>query len=69
MIKYFSGKTHKLSTLKMILSTGSPLVPRNYDYVYRDVKKDLLLGSISGMYSAVPCNTMFWVNGNGLCYK
>ena len=32
----------------MILSTGSPLVAESYDYVYRDVKKDVCLASISG---------------------
>ena len=43
-----SGTTHKLSKLRAILSTGSPLKPQSYDYVYRDIKKDVLLGSISG---------------------
>lgn len=46
-----SGKTHKLKTLKMILSTGSPLKPQSYDYVYREIKKDLLLASISGTHT------------------
>ena len=32
----------------MIVSTGSPLVPESYDYVYRDVKTDVCLASISG---------------------
>lgn len=40
--------THDLSSVRMIISTGSPLVPESYDYVYRDVKKDVCLGSISG---------------------
>lgn len=44
-----TGATHKLKTLKMIMSTGSPLKPQSYDYVYREIKKDLLLASISGM--------------------
>ena len=43
-----TGKTHKLDSLKAILSTGSPLKPQSYDYVYKDIKKDLLLASISG---------------------
>ncbi len=41
-------KTHDLSSIRMIISTGSPLVPESYDYVYRDVKKDVCLASISG---------------------
>lgn len=49
------GKTHQLSTLKAILSTGSPLVPRNYEYVYNEIKQDLLLGSISGGTDIVAC--------------
>lgn len=39
---------HKLSTLKQILSTGSPLPPGLFDYVYEHVKKDVLLGSVTG---------------------
>ena len=42
-------ETHSLGTLRTILSTGSPLKPQSYDYVYRYIKKDVLLGSISGM--------------------
>jgi acetoacetyl-CoA synthetase len=42
------GKKHKLSHLRQILSTGSPLAADLFDYVYANVKKDLLLGSVSG---------------------
>ncbi|KAK3084974.1 hypothetical protein FSP39_022234, partial [Pinctada imbricata] len=48
-------ETHKLTSLKMILSTGSPLKPQSYDYVYRDIKKDLLLASISGGTDIIAC--------------
>jgi acetoacetyl-CoA synthetase len=41
-------ETHKLAPLRMILSTGSPLVAESYDYVYAKVKKDVCLASISG---------------------
>ena len=41
-------ETHKLDAVRMIISTGSPLVPESYDYVYRDFKKDVCLSSISG---------------------
>ncbi len=39
---------YKLPQLRMILSTGSPLVAESYDYVYSKVKKDVCLASISG---------------------
>ena len=42
------GKTHSLATLRTVISTGSPLVPESYDYVYREVKRDVCLSSISG---------------------
>jgi acetoacetyl-CoA synthetase len=38
-----------------MLSTGSPLVPESFDYVYRNVKKDLCLSSISGGTDIVSC--------------
>ncbi|MGQ0793369.1 MAG: acetoacetate--CoA ligase [Deltaproteobacteria bacterium] len=37
-----------LATVKTILSTGSPLLPQNFRYVYENVKGDVLLSSISG---------------------
>jgi len=40
--------THDLSALRMILSTGSPLAPESFDYVYDAVKDDVCLSSISG---------------------
>jgi acetoacetyl-CoA synthetase len=41
-------QSHDLSTLKVIASTGSVLAPESFDYVYRDVKKDVHLASMSG---------------------
>lgn len=41
-------ETHDLSSVRTMLSTGSPLVPEGFDYVYRDVKLDVHLASISG---------------------
>jgi len=40
--------THDLSKLRVMLSTGSPLVPERYDYVYQAIKPDLQLSSMSG---------------------
>ena len=42
------GRDHDLKALRVIFSTGSPLLPEDYDWVYGDVSGDLLLGSIAG---------------------
>jgi len=42
------GKTYDLSSLKAVLSTGSPLSVEGFEYIYREVKQDLQLASISG---------------------
>jgi acetoacetyl-CoA synthetase len=49
------GRTHDLSTLRAILSTGSPLAPTGFDYVYREVKTDVHLASISGGTDIISC--------------
>ncbi|WP_343573761.1 acetoacetate--CoA ligase [Pseudomonas sp.] len=48
-------QTHSLERLKAILSTGSPLAHESFDYVYRDIKPDLCLSSISGGTDIVSC--------------
>jgi acetoacetyl-CoA synthetase len=47
--------THKLPNLKALLSTGSPLAPESFDYVYSNIKQDLHLASISGGTDIVSC--------------
>lgn len=42
-------------TLEVILSTGSPLLPEQYDYVYQTIKRDVQLSSISGGTDIVGC--------------
>ncbi|MBN3311673.1 AACS synthetase, partial [Atractosteus spatula] len=49
------AETHNLQTLHTILSTGSPLKPQSYEYVYRCIKNSVLLGSISGGTDIVSC--------------
>ena len=44
-----------LSSLKTILSTGSPLAEESFDFVYKNVKQDVLLGSISGGTDIISC--------------
>ncbi len=49
------ARTHDMSALRTILSTGSPLAPASYDYVYRDIGKDVHLASISGGTDIISC--------------
>ena len=42
------GAEHDLSALRAIGSTGSPLPPEAFSWVYGEVKPELLLGSFSG---------------------
>ena len=49
------GRSRELDSLRAILSTGSPLAPASYDYVYRDVKADLHLASVSGGTDIISC--------------
>ncbi len=46
---------HDLAALRAVLSTGSPLLPESFDYVYADIKADLHLASISGGTDIVSC--------------
>ena len=48
-------KSHDLSRLRTVLSTGSPLPPQSFEYVYRDVKEDVHLASISGGTDLISC--------------
>ena len=49
------GKTHDLTALRAMFSTGSPLSPEGFDWVYREIKQDILLASISGGTDIVSC--------------
>ncbi len=42
------GKEYDMSHLKTVLSTGSPLSVESFEFVYRDIKSDVRLSSISG---------------------
>jgi acetoacetyl-CoA synthetase len=48
-------KTHTLEKLRTILSTGSPLSVQSFEYVYREVKDDVQLASISGGTDIIGC--------------
>ncbi|MDP2698024.1 acetoacetate--CoA ligase [Thalassospira sp.] len=47
--------THNLSTVRAMTSTGSPLAPESFDYVYNDIKADIHLASISGGTDILGC--------------
>ena len=47
--------THDLSSLRVVLSTGSPLAPESFDFVYQGIKADVHLASISGGTDIVGC--------------
>lgn len=49
------AKTHDLSSLRTMCSTGSVLAPESFDYVYESIKQDLCLASISGGTDIVSC--------------
>jgi acyl-coenzyme A synthetase/AMP-(fatty) acid ligase len=48
-------ETHRLEKLRAVLSTGSPLLPEGFDYIYNEVKSDVCLSSISGGTDIVSC--------------
>ncbi|MEX6505307.1 acetoacetate--CoA ligase [Jiella sp. M17.18] len=48
-------ETHDLSSVAVIASTGSPLSPESFDYVYEAVKPDVHLASVSGGTDIVSC--------------
>lgn len=54
------GKSFNLSALSTVFSTGSPLAPEDYDWVYSALKPDVMLQSISGGTDIVSC----FVGGN-----
>ena len=44
-----------LSSLRCILSTGSPLIAESFDWVYENIKSDLMLASITGGTDLLSC--------------
>ncbi|MBC8050240.1 MAG: acetoacetate--CoA ligase [Chitinophagales bacterium] len=54
--------THSLASVRMMASTGSPLVPESFDYVYENIKSQIHLASVSGGTDICSC----FVIGNPL---
>jgi len=61
------AKSHRLESLRVIFSTGSPLMAESFDYVYANIKSDVQLASISGGTDILSC----FVGGNpiGAVYR
>jgi acetoacetyl-CoA synthetase len=55
-----AGKSHDLSSMRTMTSTGSPLAPESFDFVYESIHPDVHLASISGGTDIVSC----FVGGN-----
>jgi acetoacetyl-CoA synthetase len=49
------GENNDMKALRVVLSTGSPLAPEDFDYVYDKVKSDVMLASISGGTDICSC--------------
>ena len=49
------GSTHDLSSLRLLTSTGSPLSPEGFNFVYEGIKEDVHLASMSGGTDIVSC--------------
>ena len=49
------GNNNNLSKIRTILSTGSPLAEKSFDYVYKHISSKVLLGSISGGTDIISC--------------
>jgi acetoacetyl-CoA synthetase len=54
---------HSLTKLRTIASTGSPLLPEGFDYVYAQVKREVCLSSISGGTDIISCFVLGNPNG------
>jgi acetoacetyl-CoA synthetase len=52
--------SHRLDSVRTIVSTGSPLLPESFDFVYSKIKRDVHLASVSGGTDIVGC----FVGGN-----
>jgi acetoacetyl-CoA synthetase len=47
--------SHDLSSVRLLTSTGSPLAPESFDFVYEAIKPDVQLASISGGTDIISC--------------
>ncbi|BCG85605.1 acetoacetyl-coenzyme A synthetase [Mesorhizobium sp. 113-3-9] len=52
---YAPGRLHDLSSLRSLLSAGAPVSPSQFDWVYAQVKPDMIFASISGGTEIIGC--------------
>ncbi len=55
ILQLFYNEHYKFKHLETILSTGAPLLPEQFDYVYKEIKQDVLLSSICGGTDIIGC--------------
>ena len=60
-------KTHSLESVRLLASTGSPLAPDAFSYIYDHIKSDLHLASIAGGTDLMACFVLG--NPNGAVWK
>lgn len=53
--EFYPNEHYDLTRLRTILSTGSPLLAQEYEYLYQAIKKDLHISSISGGTDIISC--------------
>ena len=53
--QYLPKKHHSLKSLRAVLTTGSPLAEHSFEFVYREIKSNLCLCSISGGTDIISC--------------
>jgi acetoacetyl-CoA synthetase len=51
-------RNHRLDSVRLLTSTGSPLAPEGFDFIYRSVKRELCMASISGGTDIMGCFVM-----------
>ncbi len=64
---FVPAKSHNLESIRMITSTGSPLLPDSYDFVYESIKSDVCLASVSGGTDILSCFVLG--NPTGAVYR
>ncbi|MGE4251497.1 MAG: acetoacetate--CoA ligase [Parvibaculaceae bacterium] len=52
---YAPGRRHDLSRLRSVLSAGAPVSPQQFDWVYDNIKRDMVFASISGGTEIIGC--------------
>ncbi|WP_414449391.1 acetoacetate--CoA ligase [Burkholderia sp. 22PA0099] len=52
---YAPGRAHALGALRSVLSAGAPVAPEQFDWLYANLKRDMMFASISGGTEIIGC--------------